>query len=91
MKKIDTKVLEIIKAQSPDYLIQPTATAFIVEGLVPGEVEASLFRLWKKALVDHVITTEVDVDEEGNEFEVLGEDGKPKIVNQGFKIGGTDG
>lgn len=92
-QEIDNKVLEIVKAQGPDYLISPHATAFVVEGLEAGTVEDSLVRIWasnQTPELTHDTVTLVDVtfDEEGNEVEtpVLDDKGKPVIVDQGWKF-----
>lgn len=84
-KQVDEKVLEIVSVQSPDYLIQPHASAFVIEGLVPGQVEDSLGRLMKKKEIEHITTTLVEDNEDGEEVPVL-ENGKPVILDHGFRI-----
>lgn len=84
-KQLDEKVLEIISVQHPDYLIQPTASAFVIEDLAPGEVEQSLYRLLKAGQIDHITTTLVEDNEDGEEVQVL-ENGKPVVLNHGFKL-----
>lgn len=84
--EIDRAVLEILAGQSPVYLIQPHATAFILVGLKPGLVEESLIRHWGEQSVDHITTTEVYLNEEDEELPVLDENENEVVVDQGWAI-----
>lgn len=55
------KVLEILGAQTHGYLIGPHATAFLIEGLVPGEVEATLSELLDKKFAAHITSEAVEI------------------------------
>jgi hypothetical protein len=54
-KDVDDIVLRVVAGQSEGYLIQPDATAFMVEGLSPEMVAESLTRLEES---EHVMVTQ---------------------------------
>lgn len=88
--EIDAVVLRVLAGQSPDYLIHPDASAFLVEGLDAETVAASLERL---AAAGHAVEEESVVmryatDEDGRP--VFGEDGQqvvePVLDEQGREV-----
>lgn len=91
-KEIDAIVLRVLATQSPDYLIHPDATAFMLEGLAPEEVEASLRRHFDHDHVGHFEDFEVEwkqdleEDEEPVIVPKLDEDGKEITIDSGWQI-----
>lgn len=65
--EIDAVVIRVLKGQSPDYLIEPHATAFMIEGLTPEQVSDSFKRLEKLELVEEqeTIAMKPSLDNEG--------------------------
>lgn len=78
-------VLEVMAGQSVGYLISPHASAFAAEGLTPGEVEEALNILGRRGLVSHLTTEVVEIHGE-TEVPVLGDDGQPLVVSEGWHI-----
>lgn len=72
------RVLVVLYGQSPGYLINPHATAFVVEGLAGGQVEATLGELLGMGLATHVTTEVVQVYHRHVTREELVLDGKGK-------------
>lgn len=60
LTETQAKVLEIISGQHDAYLIQPHATAFLLEGLEPGEVEDALKELYESGHVEHLVEEQVE-------------------------------
>lgn len=91
-------VLDVLRGQSPDYLIAPFAAAFAAEGLQPDDVQAALDELADEGLarIDQVVATgyittpegEPLLDADGNP--VIGPlkdvDGNDVIVSEGWTI-----
>lgn len=75
LTEVERAVLAVMGRQSPGYLISPHATAFIVEGLEPGTVEATLTDLWGAKLVEHITTEVVEVTVRQVEQEPSEDDG----------------
>ena len=93
MNELDQKVLTIVASQGPHYLIHSTATAFMVEGLQPGDVEESLLSLCEDGYVEHLTTiatkNEEAIDEETNEVtivevDVVDDEGNRVILDHGW-------
>jgi len=91
---VDAKVLEVLEGQSPDYLIHPGATAFVLEGLDEATALESLNRL---AGAGHAREEEVVVQrmqenpETGEEVMVddVDDDGNPVLLDSGWTITDT--
>lgn len=93
-------ILSVLAGQTAGYLILPTATAFLVEGLEPGSAEAVLFLLEEQGLAAHLTTnlTEIQmhptVDENGEptglfepvELPVVDDSGQPIVMMSGWHI-----
>ena len=91
MDETTATVLRVLEGQSPDYLIQPWATAFMVEGLTEEEVKVCLEKLADAghARRDEIVLQQKQEDPETEEVsyvDQIDDDGNPVLLNEGWTI-----